>query len=165
MTDDLTLTFTVDRTPHEVYETINDVRSWWGGLVGRNDVIGEEWVYFVPDIHFSKFRTTELEPGKRIAWLVTDSELSFLEDKQEWTGTTVEFDLVAVDAGTEVRFTHRGLTPDVECYEVCDLAWTEYIVGSLRNHILNGTGAPNSFEGDEAVNAARTRRATTPATT
>lgn len=158
MSNDLTKTFTVAATPLEVYDTINDVRAWWGGLVGRPDAVGEEWVYFVPDIHFSKFRTTELEPGKRIAWLVTDSELSFLKDKQEWTGTTVEFDLTEIDGGTRVVFTHRGLTPDVECFEVCDLAWTEYIVGSLRNHILTGTGAPNSFEGDDAVNAARARR-------
>jgi uncharacterized protein YndB with AHSA1/START domain len=158
MSNDLTKTFTVDATPERVYDVINDVRGWWGGLVGRNDLLGAEWVYFVPDIHFSKFRTTELVPAKRIAWLVTDSELSFLEDKQEWTGTTVEFDLAEVDGGTEVRFTHRGLTPQVECYEVCDLAWSEYIVGSLQRHIVAGAGDPNSFEGDDAVNAARARR-------
>ena len=158
MSSDLTKSFTVDAPPERVYDAINDVRAWWGGLVGRNDVVGGEWVYFVPDIHFSKFRTTDLVPGKRIAWLVTDSELSFLKDKQEWTGTTVEFDLAEVHGGTEVRFTHRGLTPQVECFEVCDLAWSEYIVGSLQNHITNNAGAPNSFEGDDAVNAARAKR-------
>ena len=158
MSSDLTKSFTVEATPERVFDAINDVRGWWGGLVGRNDVAGQEWVYFVPDIHFSKFRTTELVPGKRIAWLVTDSELSFLKDKHEWTGTTVEFDLTEVDGGTQVQFTHRGLTPQVECYEVCDLAWSEYIVGSLQDHITSGAGAPNSFEGDEAVDAARARR-------
>ena len=158
MSSDLSKSFTVDATPERVYDAINDVRGWWGGLVGRNDVVGQEWVYFVPDIHFSKFRTTELVPGKRIAWLVTDSELTYLEDKQEWTGTTVEFDLAPVNGGTEVRFTHRGLTPEVECFEVCDLAWGEYIIGSLQDFITKGIGAPNSIEGDEAVNAARAKR-------
>ena len=159
MSSDLSKSFTVEATPERVYDAINDVRAWWGGLVGRNDEVGQEWVYFVPDIHFSKFRTTELVPGKRIVWLVTDSELSFLKDKQEWTGTTVEFDLSEVDGGTEVRFTHRGLTPQVECYEVCELAWDEYIVGSLRTYITEGVGAPNSVEGDDAVNALRAKRA------
>ena len=52
-----------------------------------------------------------------------------------------------------------GLTPQVECFEVCDLASSEYIVGSLQNHITSNAGAPNSFEGDDAVNAARAKRA------
>ena len=54
------------------------------------------------------FRIIGLVPDRSVAWLVTDSWLSFIEDQQEWTGTTVSFDVVPTADGTEVRFTHQG---------------------------------------------------------
>jgi hypothetical protein len=54
-----------------------------------------------------------------------------------------------------VTFTHEGLRPDHECYAVCSNAWGEYISGSLRDLIQIGSGRPNSFEGEEALEAAQ----------
>ena len=157
MTDDLTYSFTVDQSPAEAFAAICDVRKWWSGQVkGRTDKLGAEWSYEVPEIHFSAFRITELVPDRSVAWLVTDSRLTFIEDKEEWTGTTIHFDVVPTDAGTEVRFTHEGLVPEVECYGVCRVAWGEYVVGSLRSLIETGAGRPNSYEDlDVAREAAR----------
>jgi uncharacterized protein YndB with AHSA1/START domain len=152
----LTITFTVEQSPEEVFAAITDVRAWWSGtIVGPTDALGAEFSYSVPDIHWSTFRITELEPGRRVAWLVTDSFLSFPEDKQEWTGTTVVFDIAERDGLTEVRFTHEGLRPQHECYDVCARAWGEYVSGSLRALITGGAGRPNSFEGPEALAAAQ----------
>ena len=47
--------------------------------------------------------------------------------------------------GTEVRFTHHGLVPQVECFGVCRVAWSEYILGSLKDLIESGAGRPDSF--------------------
>ena len=155
MTDNLTYAFTVDQSPAEAFAAICDVRGWWSGQVkGRTDELGSEWSYEVPEIHFSAFRITELVPDQSVAWLVTDSWLSFIEDKEEWTDTTVRFDVVPTDAGTEVRFTHEGLDPRVECYDVCRVAWGEYVVGSLRSLIESGTGRPNSYEDLDVARAA-----------
>ena len=112
MSDDLTYRFTVDQSPAEAFAAICDARAWWSGdIVGRTDVLGSEWSYRVPDIHYSAHRITELVPDRSVAWLVTDSWLSFTEDKEEWTGTTVRFDVTPTDGGSEVRFTHEGLAP------------------------------------------------------
>jgi uncharacterized protein YndB with AHSA1/START domain len=159
MTDDLTYTFTVRQTPAEAFAAINDVRAWWSGDVeGPTDALGAEWSYRVPDIHFSAFRITELVPDRSVAWLTTDSWLSFTEDADEWTGTTVRFDLTPTDAGTEVRFTHLGLRPQVECYGVCRVAWGEYVLGSLRELIESGAGRPDSF-GEGKLDEAKDRAA------
>jgi hypothetical protein len=80
------------------------VRGWWSGRIGGDtDVLGAEFTYTVPEIHYTKFRITELVPGRRVAWHVVDSHLSFIEDKEEWTGTTVVFDIAERDGRTEVR--------------------------------------------------------------
>jgi uncharacterized protein YndB with AHSA1/START domain len=158
MTDDLTYTFTVAQSPAEAFAAINDVRAWWSGDIdGQTDVLGAEWSYRVPDIHYSAHRITELVPERSVAWLGTDGWLSFVEDKQEWTGTTIRFDLTpTVTGGTEVRFTHVGLEPQVECYGVCRVAWSEYILGSLKDLIGSGAGRPDSF-GEGKLDEAKAR--------
>ncbi|MFC5728111.1 MULTISPECIES: SDR family NAD(P)-dependent oxidoreductase [Nocardioides] len=153
--DFLSYTFEVDQTPEQTFAAINDVRAWWSGeLDGPTDTLGSEFTYTVPGIHYTKFRIAQLDPARRIAWQVLESWLSFTADQEEWTGTTITFDITGRQGGTVVTFTHEGLRPDHECYDVCANAWGEYINGSLRDLIATGTGRPSSFEGDEALASA-----------
>jgi uncharacterized protein YndB with AHSA1/START domain len=159
MTENLTYTFTVDRSPAEAFAAICDVRAWWSGEIeGRTDTLGSQWSYRVPDIHFSAFRITELVPDRSVAWLVTESWLSFTEDQEEWTGTTVRFAVEPTSEGAQVRFTHEGLVPQVECYGVCRVAWGEYVLGSLRQLMESGTGRPDSY-GSGKLDEAKARAA------
>jgi NAD(P)-dependent dehydrogenase (short-subunit alcohol dehydrogenase family) len=132
--ESLTITFTVDRTPDEVFAAINDVRSWWTGEIdGVTDELGAQFTYRYEDLHRSTQEITESVPGKRVAWHVVDADLSFVADKAEWTGTDITFDLTPKGAGTEVRFTHVGLVPTFECFDDCSNAWNLYIGNSLRS--------------------------------
>lgn len=153
MTTNYTRTITVDATPQAAFDAINNVPGWWGRITGTTTSVGDEWVYVVPGLHYSGFRVTELVPGRRVAWLVTGSYLDFVEDKQEWNGTTVTFDITATDAGTQVTFTHAGLAPEVECYEICSNAWSMFIGGSLKDFINTGVGQPYVFQGAEELSA------------
>ena len=144
---DFTATFTVDQTPEEVFQAITNVRGWWSGEIdGPTDELGGEFTYRYQDIHYSKQRVTELVPGKRVVWLVLDSYLEFIEDKREWNGSRVIFDIARKGNKTEVRFTHAGLVPAHECYGACSSAWSSYIRGSLRSLIATGKGSPNPDE-------------------
>src|SRR2546427_4271984 len=146
-----TTTFTVDQTPKEAFDAINNVRGWWSGEIeGSTDKLGEEWTYRYKDFHYSKQKITELVPGKKVVWSVLDSYLDFVEDKTEWNGTKVTFEIAKKGDKTEVRFTHVGLNPDVECYDDCSNAWGSYINGSLRNLITKGKGQPNPKEKRDA---------------
>lgn len=149
---DLTFSFTVDETPDEVFAAINDVRAWWSGeITGDTDRLGGEFTYRYQDIHRSTQRITEWVPSKRVAWHVTDSYLSFVKDKDEWNGTDVVFEISRKGKKTELRFTHLGLTPKVECYEGCSDGWGYYITESLLPFITTGKGAPNLKEGERAA--------------
>lgn len=162
MSENLTWTFQVDQSPQRVYDAINDVRGWWSSrLTGPADQLGGEFSYWVSGLHYTKFRVLELVPGRKVSWLVLDSWLAFPDDKQEWTGTTVTFDITEVGNRTQVRFTHEGLSPEVECYDVCRVAWGGYITGSLRNLITTGIGQPNSIESPEALDRVRPTLAAT----
>lgn len=150
MTDQsYTTSFTVDRPAREVFDAINDVRSWWNeDLTGETDSVGSQFVHEVTGIHRASIKVTELVPGKTVVWRVLDNWMSFIQDQSEWKGTEIRFDLSDKDGRTDVRFTHVGLVPDYECFDVCHDAWGIYINGSLRSLITTGVGRPNSSSGE-----------------
>ena len=73
---------------------------------------------------------------------MVDSCIDFVNDKTEWNGTDIIFVITRKGNKTELRFTHAGLVPAVECYGKCVGAWSFYIGESLRDLITTGTGDP-----------------------
>jgi Activator of Hsp90 ATPase homolog 1-like protein len=140
-----TTAFTVDQTPEEAFAAINNVRGWWSeDIEGSTEEAGDEFKYRFRDIHRCKLSITESIPGKKIVWRVLDNHFSFTEDKTEWTGTDIIFDISKTGDETEIRFTHKGLVPEYECYDACSDGWGTYINGSLRDLITTGRGKPNA---------------------
>ena len=134
-----TTSFVVDQKSDEVYDAVVDVRSWWfGDIDGSSDHLDDEFTYSVPGTHWNAMRVTELVPGARVGWLVTDSRLEFTDVKDEWTGTTVTFDIEATPSGSRLRFTHVGLVPAYECFSDCSNAWGSFVRGSLKDRIETG---------------------------
>lgn len=140
---DYTASFAVNQSPAHVFAAINDVRGWWGTDVeGANGHVGDEFTYRVQDIHYSKIRVVERVENQRIVWLVLDNHMSFVQDQSEWVGTRIIFEIEDRGQATEVRFTHQGLTPVYECYDVCSDAWGSLMRSSLPDFITTGRGHP-----------------------
>jgi len=79
-------------------------------------------------------------PNKKVVWLVTESSLNFTEDVNEWTGTKISFEITDKDGKTELRFSHIGLVPEIECFDSCSIAWNQLIHQSLASLITSGKG-------------------------
>jgi hypothetical protein len=149
-----TRSFTVDQSPAEVFDAINNPRGWWSEAIeGRTDELGAEFTYHYQDVHRCTIRITEFVPGRKVVWHVLDNYFNFVEDKTEWTGTDVVFQLSRQGNQTAVQFTHVGLVPAYECYNVCSDAWGGYVGTSLRDLITTGKGRPNPIEEAEAAPA------------
>jgi hypothetical protein len=137
----------VEATPEAAYDAVNDVRGWWSqDLAGSTDTIGTEFAFRGNhegvNVHRATIQVTELVPGKRVAWHVLENHFTFTEDQSEWTDTRILFEISAVDAGTEIRFSHVGLLPEAECYDVCANAWATFVHDSLRSLVVTGEGLP-----------------------
>jgi hypothetical protein len=142
-----TATILVDQSPSEAFDAIRNVRGWWSEeITGSTQRVGDEFKYHYKDLHKCTMKLVELVPGKRVAWLVTDNFFSFTEDKAEWKNTKIVFDIAKKGGQTEIHFTHEGLVPEYECYNVCSDAWGTYIRGSLKSLIATGKGSPNAKE-------------------
>ncbi len=138
------VTFLVDKTPDEAFKAINNVRGWWSeDIAGPTDQLGAEFRFRAADLHLSTQKITEFVPGQKVVWRVLDSQINFVEDKHEWTGTDIIFEIARKNDRTELSFTHVGLTRALACYGSCADAWGFYINHSLFNLISSGQGEPD----------------------
>jgi hypothetical protein len=139
-------TFLVDQSPQEVFAAVNKVRDWWSGeIAGNTDKLGDTFTYNVPDVHYSQQTISELIPGTKVVWHVSDANLTFVKDKSEWKGTDIVFEIAKKGDKTELRFTHRGLVPDFECHEACSNAWGLLVGGNLLKLIATGKSQPSPW--------------------
>jgi len=142
-----TTTLLEDQTPEDVFNAINNVRGWWSAEIeGGTEKLNDEFTYHYEDVHRCKMKLIEVIPGKKVVWLVTDNYFNFTKDKSEWKGTKISFDISKKDNKTQLRFTHLGLVPEYECFDICSNAWGQYIQHSLRNLITIGKGQPNGAD-------------------
>lgn len=146
MNQNYTTIFMVDQSPQEVFAAVNKVGDWWSGeIVGGTDKLGDTFTYSVPDVHYSQQTITELIPGTKVVWHVSDAKLTFAKDKSEWKGTDIVFEIAKKGDMTELRFTHHGLVPDFECYEACSNAWGLLVGGNLLKLITTGKSQPSPW--------------------
>jgi hypothetical protein len=127
----------------KAFACINNVSEWWtGDLVGESQQLKDAFTVRFGDVHLSTQKIIEFIPDNKVVWLVTDSRLNFIKREDEWTNTTISFELSSRDDKTQIQFTHHGLVPEVECYDGCTKGWDYYIKGSLFKLIIEGKGNP-----------------------
>ncbi len=147
MAKDFTVAVVVNESPRQVFNAVLNVRQWWQGLYseeirGGTTRLNDEFTFRAGDgAHYSRQKLTDVIPDKKVAWLVTESELTFLKNKTEWNGTKIIFEISRKGGKTELRFIHQGLTPQIECYESCSTAWTRYLQERLLSLISTQKGS------------------------
>ncbi len=142
--DSYTASFVTDKSPEVVFKAVTNVRGWWSqDVVGNTENQGDEFVFDVPGVHHTVQKLVEVVPNKRVVWLVTEADQSFIKKRDEWKGTKIIFDITEEDGKTKLLFTHEGLKPEVECYKFCMPSWEQYIKGSLKQLVEAGEGTPN----------------------
>ena len=139
-----TLTFFAEQTPAEVFNAVNNVLVWWSEeLEGSSEKLNDEFVYRHKEIHYSKHRLVEVVQDAKVVWLTLDSNLTFVNKKDEWNGTKMIFEISKQDDKTKLIITHSGLVPAFECYDGCSKGWTYYLQNSLLPLITTKAGKPD----------------------
>ena len=148
-------TIEVEQSPAVVFQAIKEVTKWWNkeDFEGHSAKLNDEFIISHPKQHYSKQRIIEFEPNAKIVWLVTNSDLFWLKnDKEEWTNTKMIFEIIPHGNKTELKFTHEGLTPSKECYELCEQGWNMIIKDWLFHFITTGMPSPELTKAAEIRN-------------
>lgn len=152
--------FLVDQSPSEVFNAVLNPRAWWSEEIeGGTSKVGDIFDYHFEDIHRSKMKLMQVVPDQKVVWRVLDNyfkpgifdEAGGRQEKKdapvheqaEWVETKIIFEISREKGKTRLQFTHDGLVPDYECYNVCENAWGHYIKESLYSLITTGEGQPN----------------------
>ena len=141
-TPDFTTTLPVNHAPGKTFNAINNVMGWWSeDMTGSTVKLHDTFTVRFREVYITS-EVVEFIPGKKIVWQVTDCNKPWLKNTKEWNGTKISFEISEADSKTQVHFAHIGLVPEVECFDVCSNAWTEYLQGSLLQLINTGKGKP-----------------------
>jgi hypothetical protein len=137
----------VNAGSEEAFNAINNICGWWStdfeGSAGKQDDV---FTVRFGDT-FITMKVIELIPYSKIVWRVVDSWKHWMKSNNtEWIGTSLMFDIAGAEDKTSVQFTHIGLVPVLDCFDVCADAWSGYITNSLRNLINTGKGQPTQKE-------------------
>lgn len=131
-------------TDEKLFESILNIPLWWSEMFEgiANKPGGRFTVRFGPSVHKTSV-VEEIIPNRRIAWNVVNAyvDIPELNDKTEWIGTRIIWEISPKETGCELRFAHIGLTPDIECYTICESGWNNFLQ-SLIAYATSGAGAP-----------------------
>lgn len=144
---DFTTTILVNQSPKQVFNAINNPRGWWTeDIEGDTEKLNDIFIHRYKDIHITKLKLIEVTPFEKVQWLVLENYFSFTKDKSEWVSTKIVFEISEKEKETQLKFTHKGLVPNYECYDICVNAWTNFVQNSLKDLITKGIGKPNKKE-------------------
>ncbi len=143
--DHYTNTIEVKTTADKAYDALAyKINLWWTEMFeGASAQVGDVFtIRFGESIH-KTMRVKELIPDSKVIWYVEDSLIALpeLKNQTEWIGTTIVWEIVQNGENSQIKVTHLGLNPDIECYEICSNGWVQFL-GSLKLFLETGTGTP-----------------------
>jgi uncharacterized protein YndB with AHSA1/START domain len=131
---------TLQVPPERVYDALTTaagIRNWWTRDTELDPRVGGIGTFsFHNGADFKTVRVEELVPPSRVVWK------PLTDNRPQWLGTTIAFDLKAEDGGTDLTFTQRGYPEADDVYACVTTAWA-YFLFSLKRYLETGTGLPH----------------------
>ena len=128
-----------------IYNSLmNSINEWWTEMFeGSAQKVGDIFTIRFGSQIYKTMKVEELILNHSVTWLVVDAliDLPELDHKKEWIDTQIIWTLSSTAAGTMLRLTHIGLTPEVQCYDLCKNGWQSFLY-SLNKYLTTGIGAP-----------------------
>ena len=138
--------FTTNVSAKDAFKKITNVSGWWSkhfeGKSEKQDDIFTVRFGAEGEKDMFKIQVTEVVSEKRIVWKVIDSKQEWVKNPTEWTGTEIVWEIASEKNGTKITMTHKGLVPEMECYEKCEGAWNWLTSESLSKLLQENVGKP-----------------------
>ena len=127
-------TITVNLAPNIIFDAITQEMSiWWTEMTSVVNGVGDKTTAKFEDGTTWSFEVVKFEKDKFIELHCYEANhihpVTTPEMRTEWENTTLMFDIVPRDGNTDIHFAHVGLTPEINCYDICRSGW-DYFFGS-----------------------------------
>jgi uncharacterized protein YndB with AHSA1/START domain len=136
-----TKTLTVAAVPEEVFAALTDpdqVTAWWSAksTTGSGQAGGELQITFGTEEWPTVMRVLAAHRPDVVVWEVTASPLI-----PDWQGTQPTFTMAPAGDGCRLNFTHHGLAPALECFELCNVDWGRFLARLAAHAAQHGRAA------------------------
>ena len=135
---DYSRTINVAASPEEAYQALTQgFEFWWTTPDQPISKVGDKARFaFPPGQGYWTFQATDLRPGQYVEMVCIDAHHAS-------EGLTNAVEKEWLHGKAEIRFEHRGLTPDLYCYDECVSGWDYFFVDSLKAYLDIGVGKPH----------------------
>jgi hypothetical protein len=112
------------------------INLWWGNTDKIATKVDDEFTVNFDDANWS-FRVTEFELNSKLTWECIGGNPDF---NAEWIGDTLHWNIEEDGDNVKISLLQNGLTPDMNCFEICNRGWNHYITKSLQAYLETGNG-------------------------
>ncbi len=134
----------ISASPEKIYKAITEeIDRWWTALSNNASNAGDALIVRFEGSTKWTMTVTQTIPNQSLDWAVIDAhhDLADLNKKDEWKGTTIQWEIEENEIGSKVTLTHQGLVPQLACFDICHAGW-RYFLGSLKAYMETGKGNP-----------------------
>lgn len=124
--------------------------KWWTKTTsGAFEKVGDKLTArFPPDYGHWTFEASVMNQGNRLEMTCVDAHHKVdgqpKEIDQEWLGTSIIWQFETVGDKTEITMTHDGLTPTLNCWDICLDGWNHFFQNSLKAFLDGDQASPHS---------------------
>lgn len=113
----------------------DDIHLWWSKTSHESQKQNGEFTITFENGYWWTFKILEFNPNHEIIWKCIKGEPDF---NKEWIGHILHWEIIEKGNKTIINFHQIGLTPSIECYNICSSTWDMFITERLKNHIEKG---------------------------
>lgn len=141
--EDYAQTMSIAASCEQVFEalaTVDGPKGWWTSQVSGCAETGGELRFAAKGWDgYVLMRVDHAIRPSSVQWACVESN-----EMPDWVGTVIVFALTAwTPTSCELNFRHRGLTPALECFDICQAGWNRFLP-SLKAYAETGQGMPIS---------------------
>ncbi|MDO5968553.1 hypothetical protein Q4Q35_01920 [Flavivirga aquimarina] len=111
-----------------------EINLWWGEVDKPVSKIGDIFTISFGEASWT-FRIIEYVPNSKITWECIGGKPEF---NAEWIGDILYWNIETFKNTTKVNFLQVGLTPNMNCYDICAPTWDKFIMISLKSFVETG---------------------------
>ncbi len=126
----------VNASAKEVFFALNEgLHSWWGKISNSEFKAGGQFTIHFKNTYWWTFKIIEHTPNQELIWKCIDGEPDF---NKEWIGHVLHWQIEEQNRKSMINFHQIGLTPNIDCYEICSTTWDRFISSSLKEFLERG---------------------------
>ncbi len=122
----------------------HEIEKWWGKVDKSAAILYEEFSIFFGTTEW-RFVIADYILNEKITWRCIKAKHydgDRTDIREEWLGTEIIWQFKEKNNHVAISLLHNGLTPELNCYDICESGWNYFVGTILKQYLETGIGNP-----------------------